>query len=86
MPDNNYGMVNMIGGLIMTKKVKFRKIETELPSDAIITQISNIDDNTRYANFEVSVHLKKIQEMDSISMKMERHYLITPCLKEPNAQ
>lgn len=64
MPDNNYGMVNMIGGLIMTKKVKFRKIETELPSDAIITQISNIDDNTRYANFEVSVHLKKIQEME----------------------
>lgn len=48
----------------MTKKVKFRKIETELPSDAIITQISNIDDNTRYANFEVSVHLKKIQEME----------------------
>lgn len=28
----------------------------------------------------------RIQEMDSISMKMERHYLIIPCLKEPNAQ
>ena len=28
----------------------------------------------------------RIQEMDSISMKMERHYPIIPCLKEPNVQ
>lgn len=58
----------------MPKKVKFRKIETELPSDAIITQISNIDDNTRYANLEVTVHLKKVQEIeDTIFALLEIH-------------
>lgn len=34
----------------------------------------------------IKITKSRIQEMDSISMKMERHYPIIPCLKEPNAQ
>ena len=47
-------------------------------------------DKAKKAVFSIVTYDKdnksRIQEMDSISMKMERHYLITPCLKEPNAQ
>lgn len=34
----------------------------------------------------IKITKSRIQEMDSISMKMERHYPIIPCLKEPNVQ
>lgn len=70
MPDNNYGMVNTIGGLIMLKKIRIRKVETEMPSDAAISQIATLSDNDKHVTLEVSVQLKKIQEIESTTLAL----------------
>lgn len=54
----------------MTKKIGIRKVETEMPSDAVISQIANLSDNDKHVTLEVSVQLKKIQEIESTTLAL----------------
>ena len=45
--------------LTITKKIGIRKVETEMFSDAIISQIATLSDNDKHVTLEVSVQLKK---------------------------
>lgn len=46
----------------MTKKIGIRKVETEMPSDAVISQIATLSDNDKHVTLEVSVQLKKYRK------------------------
>lgn len=46
----------------MTKKIGIRKVETEMPSDAAISQIATLSDNGKHVTLEVSVQLKKYRK------------------------
>lgn len=52
----------------MTKKIGIRKVETEMPSDAVISQIATLSENDKHVALEVSVQLKKIQEIESTTL------------------
>lgn len=54
----------------MTKKIGIRKVETEMPSDAVISQIATLSDNDKHVTLEVSVQLKKIQEIESTTFAL----------------
>lgn len=54
----------------MTKKIGIRKVETEMPSDAAISQIATLSDNGKHVTLEVSVQLKKIQEIESTTLAL----------------
>lgn len=54
----------------MTKKIGIRKVETEMPSDAAISQIATLNDNGKHVTLEVSVQLKKIQEIESTTLAL----------------
>lgn len=54
----------------MTKKIGIRKVETEMPSDAVISQIATLSDNDKHVTLEVSVQLKKIQEIESTTLAL----------------
>lgn len=54
----------------MTKKIGIRKVETEMPSDAAISQIATLSDNDKHITLKVSVQLKKIQEIESATFAL----------------
>lgn len=54
----------------MTKKIGIRKVETEMFSDAVISQIATLSDNDKHVTLEVSVQLKKIQEIESTTLAL----------------
>lgn len=54
----------------MTKKIGIKKVETEMFSDAVISQIATLSDNDKHVTLEVSVQLKKIQEIESTTLAL----------------
>lgn len=54
----------------MTKKIGIRKVETEMPSDAVISQIATLSDNDKHVTLEVTVQLRKIHEIESTTFAL----------------
>ena len=54
----------------MTKKIGIRKVETEMPSDAVISQIATLSDNDKHVTLKVTVQLRKIQEIESTTFAL----------------
>lgn len=54
----------------MTKKIGIRKVETEIPSDAVISQIATLSENDKHVTLEVTVQLRKIQEIEDTTFAL----------------
>jgi|GEM_PF-2412239 hypothetical protein len=54
----------------MTKKIRIRKVETEIPSDAVISQIATLSENDKHVTLEVTVQLRKIQEIEDTTFAL----------------
>lgn len=54
----------------MTKKIGIRKVETEMPSDAVISQIATLSDNDKHVTLKVTVQLRKIQEIEETTFAL----------------
>lgn len=54
----------------MTKKIGIRKVETEMPSDAAISQIATLSENDKHVTLEVTVQLRKIQEIEDTTFAL----------------